>query len=647
MPTVAPYGTWKSPIEADLITQKSIQLVDIIPDPITGELFHVEGRPSEGGRNVIVRSRTNEDIFGPGWNARSGVHEYGGAPATAYGGKIYFSEWKTRRIYMTDGSTEPIPVTQENPNLRYANIAVCPSSPHLLVAVQENHEKPAPNDVVNELVVINTQTQLVTSLVAGADFYSSPTFSPDGKHIAWLSWKHPDMPWEGSQIWVADAEVTDTSFQVLNAHLVDGEPDKISANEPLWINNDTLVYQCDASGYYNPCKYSISSQTCKKILREPIKDDFSESAWVFGMSRCTALDERTLLASPIHEGFSQLMIIDIETEETTIIDNSFTSIDFLRYLSPTSAVMSGLGDDNAVALIQVEFTDYKTTPTFTTIKETSNLVSTLPPGYISSGKPCSLKGGNLYAILNLPTNADFSGPSSEKPPAVVNIHGGPTGRTRPGLSWITQYFTSRGWAWIDVNYSGSSGYGRAYRERLRGKWGIAEVADAADVVKELGEQGVIDPKRVAIRGGSAGGYTVLMTLCTPETANVFAAGTSSYGVSDLAMLANDTHKFESQYLFKLVGGTPEEVPEIYAARSPVKHADEIRSPLLILQGSDDAVVPPNQAETILKIIKDQGGVVEYVLFEGEGHGWRKAENVKKALETECNFYERMFKLGAS
>ncbi|KAG8814032.1 hypothetical protein FRC17_001312, partial [Serendipita sp. 399] len=584
------------------------------------------------------------DVFGPDWNARSGVHEYGGAPAIAYGGKLYFTEWKTRRIYVTDGSSEPVPVTSEKPNLRYTNFAVYPGAHNLLIAVQENHEKPSPSDVVNELVVIDTHTQAVTLLVAGSDFYSSPTFSPNGKHVAWLSWNHPDMPWEGSQLWVADVDVTDTSLRVLNTQLVGGEPDKISANEPVWVSNETLVYQCDICGYYNPHKYSVKDKRSHAILPKPVQDDFSEPAWVFGMSRTTTLDERTLLASPIHEGFSQLILIDIETGNTKTIENPFVSMSLLRRLSPTSAALAGLRDDNAVSLIQIDFNRYDEAPKLTTIKETSTLASTLPPGYISTGKACSLKDGNLYAILNLPTNADFSGPLNEKPPAVVNIHGGPTGRVAPGLSWITQYFTSRGWAWIDVNYSGSSGYGREYRERLRGKWGVADVADAAEVVKELGAQGAIDPKRVAIRGGSAGGYTVLMTLCTPETANVFAAGTSSYGVSDLTMLAHDTHKFESQYLFKLVGGTPEEVPETYAARSPVKHADEIRSPLLILQGSDDTVVPPNQAEAILKTIKDRGGIVEYVLFEGEGHGWRKAENVKKALETECAFYERMFKL---
>lgn len=643
MPKTAPYGTWKSPIGADLITQKAISLSDILVDPVTNELYHLEGRPSEGGRVVLVRSHSNEDAVGSDWNVRTQVHEYGGGAATVYGGdKIYFSDFKSKRIFMIDGKAAPIPVTPENPNLRFANMAVFPGDPRFIVAVQEDHANPAPADVVNTLVSIDCTSQTVTTLASGADFYSSPCFSPDGRHIAWLEWIHPDMPWEGSQLRVAKISVKETTLTISDVQHIAGKPDTSSANEPNWLNNDRLIYQCDTSGFYNPYIYSLVSAKSEPALQEPVSNDFSDPAWVFGMSRMAVLDENTVVVSPIHQGFSKLALIPLDKKSLVELECPYTSISYVRRLTATSVAMSATKDDSATALVVVDIANQ--TPAFKVVKETSTLAATLPPGYISTSQAFALNNGNLYTIVNLPKNADYTSTHEEKPPAVINIHGGPTARVPPGLSWITQYFTSRGWAWVDVNYSGSSGYGREYQERLRGQWGVADVLDAALAVKELGEKGIIDPKRAVIRGGSAGGFTVLMALCTPETAGVFAAGNSLYGVSDLNALVEDTHKFESQYLFKLVGGTPKEVPDVYAARSAVNHADQIQVPLLILQGSDDHVVPPNQAEAIVKKIREKGGEVEYIVFEGEGHGWRRAENVKAALEKECQFYEKVFNL---
>ncbi|PVF98598.1 alpha/beta-hydrolase [Serendipita vermifera] len=528
-------------------------------------------------------------------------------------------------------------------------MAVSPSDPHLLVAVQEDHTNPAPCDVVNALVTIDTNKHIVTPLVSGCDFYSSPTFSPDGKHLAWLQWTHPDMPWEGAELRVAKVSVTEGTLKVTEERHIDGEKDRIATNEPAWLDADTLLYLSDKSGFYNPYRYSVSSQNSKPILEQSVKDDFSEPAWQFGWSRLAVLNDTWALASPIHQGFSTLYLINVKTGKGSLLENPFTSISYLRKVSDCLVVMSAVGNESASALVQLEIQDQESAnpkSTFKTLKETSNLVNTLPPGFVSASQAYVLKNGALHVIVTLPKNPDYTAPEGEKPPAVVNIHGGPTGRVAPGLSWTTQYFTSRGWAWVDVNYAGSAGFGREYRERLRGQWGVAEVNDAADSVKELGDRGLIDGNRATIRGGSAGGYTVLMTMCTPKTATVFAAGTSSYGVSDLTLLAHDTHKFESQYLFKLIGGTPKEVPDVYDARSPVKQAKHIKSPLLvsILQGSEDKVVPPNQAESIVQTIRANGGKVEYELYEGEGHGWRRADTVKRALERERGFYEQIFNL---
>jgi hypothetical protein len=338
----------------------------------------------------------------------------------------------------------------ENEALRYANMAVLPSDPHILVAVQEDHTKPAPCDVVNSLVAIDTNNKVVTPLVSGCDFYSSPTFSPDGKHLAWLQWTHPDMPWEGAVLKLASVSLTEGNLTIANERHIDGEKDRIATNEPAWLDNDTLIYLSDKSGFYNPYKYSVSSQNSQPILNQAMKDEFSEPAWQFGWSRLAILDNTWLLTSPLHQGFSTLLLINVKTGETAALENSFTSISYLRKVNSNLAVMCGVGNDSAAALVQLEIQnqDY-TNPKarFNTLKETSGLVKTLPPGFISSSQSHVLKNGALHVIVTLPQNPDYVAPEGEKPPAVVNIHGGPTGRVAPGLSWITQYFTSRGWAW--------------------------------------------------------------------------------------------------------------------------------------------------------------------------------------------------------
>jgi dipeptidyl aminopeptidase/acylaminoacyl peptidase len=323
-----------------------------------------------------------------------------------------------------------------------------PSQSHLLVAVREDHAKPAPADVVNTLVVINTQTSTVTELVGGADFYSSPTFSPDGKHLAWLQWHHPDMPWEGSELLVASVETASdqSGLKISNAKVIAGQRDKISANEPLWVDNETLIYQSDTAGYYNPQKYSVSSNKSSPILSNPSADEYSEPAWMFGWSRTAILTNTTILASPIRKGFSKLILIDITNGSIKELDNPFVTINILRRVNSSSAVFAGVKNDDAVALVKVEIDDSGAAK-YSVLKSTSNLASTLPPGFISESVPHTLKNGNLHVIVTPPKNAEYSAPDGEKPPAVVNIHGGPTGRVAPGLSWMTQYFTSRGWAW--------------------------------------------------------------------------------------------------------------------------------------------------------------------------------------------------------
>ncbi|KAG8979599.1 hypothetical protein FRB90_008056, partial [Tulasnella sp. 427] len=375
-----------------------------------------------------------------------------------------------------------------------------------------------------------------------------------------------------------------------------------------------------------------------------VEKDFAEPAWLLGASRWTALDENTVLVSPTTNGDASLALLRINSGEFKEIRSPYVNVGAVHGVTSRSAIFVGVTDDTPSALIKIELPESDVSATgsidnavFETLKATSSAAASISSALFPKHQSIALdipgSGAPLHVMYFPPTNPDYSGGNDgERPPCVLNIHGGPTSRVAPGLSWTATYFTSRGWAWVDVNYGGSSGYGREYRERLRGNWGVVDVQDSVTAAEQLSAQGLIDGKRVAIRGGSAGGYTVLAAVVTHPLA--FTVATSSYGISDLALLASDTHKFESRYLEKLIGGTLKEVPEVYRERSPVFHADKIRAPLLILQGSIDAVVPPDQAEAMVKQIKERHGKVEYIVFEGEGHGWRKAENIKRALEAE-------------
>lgn len=652
-PTTAPFGTWKSPLTTDVITEKTISIAEVIVDAANGVVYHVEDRPHERGRRVLVHTDSGKDVFGSEWNARTGVHEYGGSATAVYRDTVLFTDWTTKRVYICaksgDAWEEPKPVTPENPSHRFGDFRFHPTLPHLVISILEDHTKPAPADVVNTLVLIDTKTQTVKTIAEGADFYAFGRFSPDGKRLAWVQWWHPDMPWEGSELYVASLSLSSESFSIDGSPtLIAGARETNSITQPDWSSPSKLVFLSDKTGFYNHYVHDCDAGTTHLGLGEPIEQDFAEPAWLLGNSDYAILREDTILVPGSVDGQTGFLVIDLFGKRYSFVSSPYVSTSSLRALpldgagAGATAVFVGTGDDRPAALVKVSLLLGK--PKYTTIKETTSALSipALKDFEFSSGEPKTFDVGEglvkkpLHVIFYPPKNKDYVGPDEEKPPCIVNVHGGPTSRVSPGLKWLTQYWTSRGWAWVDVNYGGSSGYGRAYRERLAGKWGIADVEDCVSSVYELGKAGLVDPKRVAIRGGSAGGYTVLAALVAAS--EVYATGTSSYGVSDLAALEQDTHKFESQYLHKLVGGSLSEIPEVYKERSPAFHAEKITAPLLILQGSLDAVVPPNQAELMEKKIKDNGGKVKYVLFEGEGHGWRRADTIKQALELEIRWY---------
>ncbi|KAF7798100.1 hypothetical protein EIP86_009315 [Pleurotus ostreatoroseus] len=647
MSKVAPYGTWPSQLTADVIVQSASSVVELVVDPATSKIYHIESRPSEGGRNVLVQSEEGKDVFGKDWNCRTAVHEYGGAPAVVCDDKVYFSNFSDGRVYTLDATSgeEPKPVTPESKAHRYADLAVHPWYRHLLVAIQEDHTKPAPADVVNTLCLINTKTQQVATLVSGADFYGAPCFSPDGAHLAWQQWDHPDMPWEGGQVYIAGISADDKEIRAKDVRHIAGRAGAVSAGYPLWTSNDSLVFTSDESGYQNPWIYTVSAGKAAPVLQTPVKEDFSSPAWRFGSAFGAVADNEGKMAlyTALRDGRSVLYMVSLHCGTLEEIECPYTVVECVYRIVDRSMVFIGGKDDAPKSIVLCTLKDYAK-PKYAEVKAAKR---DLPEWSVSKPLPMTLEvppnKDPLYIVLYPPTSSGYKGPENELPPCIVNVHGGPTGMADQSFTLPKQFFTSRGFAWVDVNYGGSAGYGREYINRLAGTWGVVDVRDcvlAASILSKTHK--LIDPARTAIRGGSSGGFTVLAAACAYPDA--FAAAVSNYGISDLFKLCEFTHKFESHYMEKLLGGTPDQIPEVYKERSPVFNADKIRTPLLILQGSLDAVVPPGQAEAIVKAIKDNNGRVDYVLFEGEGHGFRKSENMKAALEKELAFYEDVFGL---
>ncbi|KAG0704117.1 Alpha/Beta hydrolase protein [Suillus ampliporus] len=656
----APYGLWESPIAADAIGEDSVTVGDILVDPVTKDIYHIEQRASEGGRYVLMSNQTQKEVFGTDFNARTRVHEYGGAAAIAYNGTVYSSNFKDFLVYAAkNGNTKPI--TPEDPKMayRYADLCVHPVHTDLLVAILEDHTDDTPHTVRNSLCVIDSTARTVTSLVctenAHNEFYAAPTFSPSGDKIAWQFWQHPDMPWEGGQIYVADVhhDPTTHKLSLSNTKLVAGNANTISACYPLWASNDKLLFTSDESKFANLWEYT---QACTKpVLSSVVQQDFCEPPWTLGNYSFAILDAdgTKAICAAWRSGRSVLYVVDIAMGSyMEIKDESFdfVAIGHVRRLSDYTFVFTGLRSNAPGAAMRCTLTASSFKPKFEELKSTaSTSAAPFPEGIISLPKPLELKldGKIVYAVYYAPTNPAYAGSSieGEKPPCLLGVHGGPTGLETQNLNWVKQYFTSRGYAWLDVNYGGSSCYGRAYVERLKGNWGITDVKDCIDAVESPELSLLIDTKRTAIRGGSAGGYATLASISLDSSKaskkKIFASATSSYGISNMEVFADDTHKFELKYVIKLFGGTKEEIPDVYHDRSPEYFSANIKTPLLVLQGNDDEIVPPVQAWPIINGILKTKGHVEAHFFDGEQHGWRRSETMKKAIEFEREWYEKM------
>ena len=621
-PRVASFGSWRSPISAEMLVEATIRIGDLSVDGDT--LYWVESRPSEAGRNVIAHQTANgdvEDVLPDPFSARTLAHEYGGGAMLASGGTVYFSNFADQRVWKVIPGQAPSPVTGEGP-LRFADFRH-DAGRNRLISVCEDHA--SGGEPENRIVAIDLAQGTVGDLVTGSDFYSSPRLSPDGKRLAWLSWNHPNMPWDGTDLW--EAAIQDDG-RLAEARLVAGGREE-SIFQPEWAPDGSLFFVSDRTNWWNLYRDHHGAVTAVTTT----DSEFGAPQWLFGMTTYDFDTHGNVVTRFTKDGRWRLATVSAEDSTLSPIALPFSNV-FSVHVGESKcfAELGSSTEPDMLAEIDVA------TRSWRPIRTTS---PTRPdPGYTSIPETIEFPtdgGRSAHAFYYPPTNKDFRGPDGDAPPLLIIIHGGPTSQTSAQYRLSTQYWTSRGFAICDVNYGGSTGYGREYRNRLRGNWGIVDVADATNAALFLASQGKANAKQLIIRGGSAGGYTTLACLAFRD---VFCCGASYYGVSDLALLARDTHKFESRYLDRMVGPYPA-AADLYKERSPIEHMDRFNSPIILFQGLEDKVVPPNQAEEILASLKERGVPVAYVPFAGEQHGFRKSENIIRAHEAELYFYAKI------
>jgi dipeptidyl aminopeptidase/acylaminoacyl peptidase len=623
-PQTAPYGSWRSPITSDLIVEGSISLVDVLLDG--DDVYWIEGRPRESGCCVLVRRRPDgqaEDVTPAPFNVRSRVHEYGGGAATIAQATAYFSNFADGRLYRQQPGATPVPLTPAGP-WRYAD-GLIDAPRRRWIGVREEHSAAGP-EPTNTIVALHLGVEGAgTVLVGGNDFYSSPRLSPDGKRLAWLTWHHPNMPWVGTELWVADVDAAGNL--AAPARVAGGNEESIF--QPEWSPDGRLHFISDRSGWWN--LYRWDGNQCVPLC--PRQAEFGQPQWVFGMSTYAFLSADRLVCSYSDKGLGRLAVLDLTTGQLRPLDLPYTDISFVRARgerivfrggSPTSppAVVLLEGPDAAPQVLRVS---------------TSLAEALAIRRCFSVPQPVAFPtadGQTAFGLYYPPTHPDYAGPAHERPPLVVKCHGGPTASASSTLDLRIQYWTSRGIAVLDVNYRGSTGFGRAYRDALHQRWGIVDVQDCVHGARHLAEQGLVDAARTVITGGSAGGYTVLAAL-TFDT--YFKGGASHYGVSDIEALARDTHKFESRYDQWLIGPYPAQ-QTVYRERSPINHVDRLAVPVIFFQGDEDKIVPPNQTEKMVEALRARNVPVGYLLFTGEQHGFRQAANIRLSLDAELHFY---------
>ena len=628
---VAQHGSWTSPVTVDLLTGGAVTLsyVDLAEEG----LYWLEGRPTEGGRSVLVfqpHGGKPVDAVPADFNVRTRVHEYGGGAYWRHKGTVFCSSFDDGRVYRLDrAGVPPRPITPEPPSLnahRYADGAVTPDGA-TIVCVRERHER---GEIINEIVSFPADgSGRPRVILGGRDFYASPRLDPEGRRLAWLNWDHPHMPFDATDLCVANFGSDGT---VTGARRVAGGENE-SVLDPLWSPSGVLHFVSDQTGWWN--LYAERGGQIDVLC--PTAGEFAQAFWVFGLSQYTFLADGRIVCAVTRDAQEQLEILDPRGRTLARLELPYTTYSRspLRALGSQIACCAG-APTSPTAVVTFDADD----PEPQTVRESFPV--DLDARYFSIGEPIRFTGAageTAHAFFYPPTNPDFEAPVDELPPLVVSIHGGPTGHATNALALDTQFFTSRGLAFVDVNYGGSTGYGRDYRQRLRGRWGEVDIGDAVGAVRFLADAGRVDPERVAIMGGSAGGYTTLLALALTDQ---FGAGISAYGVADLELLVKETeHKFESHYEQSLVRPYPDRAG-LFRERSPINHVERITAPLLILQGLEDKVVPPEQAETIIGALRERGVPHAYLAFEGEGHGFRRADSQRRIYEAELSFLGQVF-----
>ena len=619
--TTTPYGAWPSPLSAAQVAAGSV--VPSWPQLVGDEVWWSQMRPAEGGRVVVMRRRadgTVQDVLPAPWNARTRVHEYGGSAWTVADGELVFANFGDQRLWRLADGGEPVALTPEPSEAagdRYAEPQVVGRD---LWCVRERHSGGV---VTRALVAVPLDgSGQVRELVSGSDFLACPRLSPDGRHLAWVAWDHPRMPWDGTELRVASV---DGDGRVGEPRTLIGGPTE-SVLQPQWLDATTLVAVTDRSGWWNLVRVGLDGQTSP--LREAA-DEAAGPLWVLGLTWYSALDDGRLVVKhgehlAVLSPDGSLRDLDLpqtdwapmlatDGRRVVTVAGSATTPPSVVVVDPDAGPGGGVEVVHVSATVPVD-ASWLPVPTHETFP--------------------SVDGRVVHALVYPPTSPGASAPDGELPPYVVFVHGGPTSQADAVLDLEKAFFTSRGIGVVDVDYGGSTGYGRPYRESLRGQWGVVDVEDCVAAARGLVDAGRADGDRLVIRGGSAGGWTVLAALTGTDA---FAAGASYYGVAELVRFAQDTHDFESRYLDGLIGPLPESLA-LYEERAPLSHVDGLSCPVLLLQGDEDMVVPPSQAELFRDALVRKHIPHAYLLFEGEQHGFRKAETVIAALEAELSFY---------
>ncbi len=619
---VAPFGSWSSPLAIDLLVRGAVRPLEIQVD---GEdVYWLEGRPEEGGRQALVRRRAGrtEDVVGPAMNVRDRVHEYGGGSYVAADGIVVASDWADGRLHRIVEGANPVPLTPPGAH-RYAD-PVLDRIGRRVICVRESHE--ADGEPVNELVAVPLDGSAVTVLASGADFYAAPRVDPAGGRLAWLEWDHPNMPWDGTRLVVGtliDADVRDRE-------IVAGADDGEWISQPSWSPGGVLHFVAERSGWMNLYQRADG----RDVALAPLEAEFAGPPWVFGLSSYDFLSDGRVVAAARSRGRDLLCLVGPEPGIIETIELPYTEIAWLR-AAGEAVLFVGAAPDRTPEVVRLGLADRAVE-----VLRRSTPIG-LDPAIVSRPELIEFPtdgGRTAFGLFYPPRNPGHAAPAGEKPPLVVTSHGGPTSRASTALSIGVQLLTSRGIAVLDVDYGGSTGYGREYRRRLEGAWGVVDVADCANGARWLAERGVVDPERLAIRGGSASGYT---TLCALAYRDDFRAGISYYGIGDLETFVAQTHKFESRYLDRLLGPYPA-ARETYRARSPLNHLDGMTAPALIIQGLDDRIVPPAQAEQIVDGLRRRGVPHAYLAFEGEDHGFRRSASIIRSFEAELSFLGQVF-----